>query len=120
MVRSSSVWQFSSAGTDGHRHGLDRSGKPWQNANDESFNGKLRDECLSVEWFRSRAAAKVVIETWRLHFNAIRPHSSLNSLTPLEFKQLHHPQPSRPPGIVGPKYQGQVTPAALVEQHHQA
>ena len=66
-------------------------GKPWQNANDESFNGKLRDECLSVEWFRSRAEAKVVIEAWRLHLNAIRPHSSLNYLTPLEFKQQHHP-----------------------------
>ena len=70
-------------------------GKPWQNANDESFNGKLRDECLSVERFRSRAEAKVVIETWRLHFNAVRPHSSLNYLTPLEFKQQHHPIPNR-------------------------
>jgi putative transposase len=69
-------------------------GKPWQNAN-ERFNGKFRDECLSVEWFRSRAEAKVVIETWRLHFNAIRPHSSLNYLTPLEFKQQHHPVPNR-------------------------
>ena len=66
-------------------------GKPWQNATNESFNGRLRDECLSVEWFRSRAEAKVVIEAWRLHFNAIRPHSSLNYLTPLEFKQQHHP-----------------------------
>ena len=70
-------------------------GKPWQNANDESFNGKLRDECLSVEWFRSRPEAKVIIETWRLHFNAVRPHSSLNYLTPLEFKQQHHPVPNR-------------------------
>ncbi len=71
-------------------------GKPWQNANDESFNGKLRDEFLSVEWFRSRAEAKVVIETRRLHFNAVRPHSSLNYLTPLEFKQQHHPVPNQP------------------------
>ena len=70
-------------------------GKPWQNATNESFSGKLRDECLSVEWFRSRAEAKVVIEAWRLHFNAIRPHSSLNYLTPLEFKQQHHPVPNR-------------------------
>jgi putative transposase len=71
-------------------------GKPWQNSNDESFNGKLRVECLSVEWFRSRAEAEVVIETWRLHFNAVRPHSSLNYyLTPLEFKQQHHPVPNR-------------------------
>ena len=70
-------------------------GKPLQNGTNESFNGRLRDECLSVEWFRSRAEAKVVIEAWRLHFNAIRPHSSLNYLTPLEFKQQHHPIPNR-------------------------
>jgi hypothetical protein len=61
-------------------------GKPWQNGSNESFNGKLRDECLSLEWFRSRAEAKVVIETWRRHYNAVRPHSSLAYLTPLEFK----------------------------------
>jgi putative transposase len=70
-------------------------GKPWQNANNESFNGKFRDECLSLEWFRSRAEAKVVIETWRHHYNAVRPHSSLNYLTPIEFKQQHHPIPNR-------------------------
>ena len=45
-----------------------------------SFNGKFRDECLSLEWFRSRAEAKVVIETWRRHFNEVRPHSSLGYL----------------------------------------
>jgi len=60
-------------------------GKPWQNGSTESFNGKFRDECLSLEWFRSRAEAKVVIETWRRHFNAVRPHSSLGYLTPVEF-----------------------------------
>ena len=70
-------------------------GKPWQNGTNESFNGRFRDECLSIEWFRSRAEAKVVIETWRLHFNVIRPHSSLNYLTPLEFKQQHHTVPNR-------------------------
>jgi putative transposase len=61
-------------------------GKPWQNGTDESFNGKFRDECLSLEWFRSRAEAKVVIETWRRHYNHVRPHSSLKDLTPIEFK----------------------------------
>ena len=60
-------------------------GKPWQNGVAESFNGKFRDECLSLEWFRSRAEAKVIIETWRQHFNAVRPHSSLGYLTPNEF-----------------------------------
>lgn len=70
-------------------------GKPWQNASNESFNGKLRDECLSTEWFRSRLEAKVVIETWRHHYNAVRPHSSLDYLTPHEFKQQHQPIPNR-------------------------
>jgi putative transposase len=60
-------------------------GKPWQNGSTESFNGKFRDECLSLEWFRSRAEAKVVIETWRRHFNEVRPHSSLGYLTPQAF-----------------------------------
>jgi putative transposase len=56
-------------------------GKPWQNGVSESFNGKFRDECLSLEWFRSRAEAKVVIERWRRHYNEVRPHSSLSYLT---------------------------------------
>lgn len=63
-------------------------GKPWQNAAGESFNGKFRDECLSLEWFRSRIDAKIVIEDWRRHYNETRPHSSLGYLTPTEFKQL--------------------------------
>ena len=40
-------------------------GKPWQNGLDESFNGKFRDECLSLEWFRTRPEVAVVIESWR-------------------------------------------------------
>jgi len=63
-------------------------GKPWQNGLGESFNGKFRDECLSMEWFRNRTDAKIVIETWRRHYNEIRPHSSLGNLTPAEFKKL--------------------------------
>ena len=68
-----------------HRYRIDRAGKPWQNGVVESFNGKFRDECLSLEWFRSRAEAKVLIEKWRQHYNEIRPHSSLDYLTPNEF-----------------------------------
>lgn len=61
-------------------------GKPWQNGTNESFNGKFRDECLSMEWFRNRLEAKVLIEDWRIHYNNVRPHSSLNYQTPNEFK----------------------------------
>lgn len=62
-------------------------GKPWQNGTDESFNGKFRDECLNLEWFRTRREAAIVIEQWRRHYNTVRPHSSLGYLTPLEFKE---------------------------------
>ena len=62
-------------------------GKPWQNGSNESFNGKFRDECLSLEWFPDRINAKVTIEDWRRHYNEVRPHSSLGNRTPLEFKQ---------------------------------
>ena len=71
-------------------------GEPWQNGTDESFNGKFRDECLSIEWFRSRREAAVLIEAWRNHYNEVRPHSSLQYLTPAEFKQelRQNPQPA--------------------------
>lgn len=62
-------------------------GKPWQNGTTESFNGKFRDECLSMEWFRNRLEAKVVIEDWRRHYNTVRPHSSLNDETPEAFSR---------------------------------
>jgi putative transposase len=61
-------------------------GKPWQNATDESFNGKLRNECLTLEWFRNRREAQVGIERWRRHYNEDRPHMSLGNRTPSEYK----------------------------------
>ncbi len=63
-------------------------GKPWQNGVDESFNGKLRHEHLSLQWFRNRAEAAVSIEQWRRHDNEVRPHSSLAYHTPHEFKAI--------------------------------
>jgi putative transposase len=49
-------------------------GKPWQNGVNENYDGKFRDDCLSMEWFRSRAEASVVIDSWLKHFNTVRPH----------------------------------------------
>ncbi len=60
-------------------------GKPWQNGSNESFNGKFRDECLGMQGFKNRIDAKVVIENWRRQYNRVRPHSSLNNLTPAEY-----------------------------------
>jgi len=57
-------------------------GSPWENGYCESFNGKLRDECLNGEIFYSLKEATVVIEQWRKHYNTIRPHSSLNYRPP--------------------------------------
>jgi len=61
-------------------------GKPWQNGTNESFNGRFRDECLGMEWFRSRTEAKTIIESWRQHYNTVRPHSSLGGSSPTEFR----------------------------------
>ncbi len=60
-------------------------GKPMQNGYVESFNGKLRDECLNEHWFRTLGEARRTIEYWRLSYNELRPHSALNNLTPSEF-----------------------------------
>ena len=62
-------------------------GKLWQNGSNESFNGKFRDECLGMQWFKNRIDANILIEEFRRQFNEIRPHSSLGQLTPVEFKQ---------------------------------
>jgi putative transposase len=57
-------------------------GSPWENGYCESFNSKLRDEMLNGEIFYSLAEARVVIESWRQHYNTIRPHSSLGYRPP--------------------------------------
>jgi putative transposase len=60
-------------------------GKPMQNGFVESFNGRLRDECLNEHMFSSLAEARQIIEAWRIDYNTNRPHTSLNGLTPSEF-----------------------------------
>jgi transposase InsO family protein len=60
-------------------------GKPNQNAYVESFNGRLRDECLNEHWFTSLEHARTVIESWRREYNEQRPKRSLGGLTPSEY-----------------------------------
>jgi putative transposase len=62
-----------------------RPGKPVENAHIESFNGRLRDECLNVHQFASLDDARQKIEAWRQDYNQHRPHSALGHLTPSEF-----------------------------------
>ena len=57
-------------------------GSPWENGYVESFNGKLRDELLNTEVFNTLLEARVLIEQWRVHFNTVRPHSSLGYRPP--------------------------------------
>jgi putative transposase len=71
-------------------------GCPWQNGFVESFNGRLRDEYLNGQLFDSLLEARVLLERWRLDYNANRPHSSLGWKTPAEYHRQwlkqHQPQ----------------------------
>jgi putative transposase len=60
-------------------------GKPMQNGYLESFNGKLRDECLNLHWFGSLPEARRIIERWKEEYNTERPHSALGDRTPAEY-----------------------------------
>ncbi len=71
-------------------------GKPVQNAFIESFNSKLRDECLNEHVFLTLAEARETIEAWRHDYNHLRPHGSLGALTPTEFAALKR-QETQPP-----------------------
>ena len=63
-------------------------GKPTQNGRCESFNGRLREECLRVSWFQNLFDARKKISNWRKDYNEQRPHSSLGYRTPIEFAAL--------------------------------
>ncbi|QZO02111.1 IS3 family transposase [Chenggangzhangella methanolivorans] len=66
----------------GSRTAFIEPGSPWENGYCESFNARLRDELLNGEIFYSLAEAKAVIEGWRRHYNAVRPHSALGYRPP--------------------------------------
>jgi len=65
-----------------------RPDKSIENAHVESFNGKFRDECLNEHWFVNLVDAKDAIERWRVDYNTVRPHSSLNGATPEQFARI--------------------------------
>ena len=81
-------------------------GKPVQNAFVESFNSKLRDECLNEHVFLTLAEARETIEAWRHDYNHMRPHGSLGALTPTEFAALKEQelQPPQEGEITGGPY----------------
>jgi len=73
-----------------------RPGKPTDNAMVESFNGRLRQECLNEHWFMSLGDAMDKIEAWRWHYNETRPHSALDWTTPNEFARRTGFKPRTP------------------------
>ena len=89
-----------------HEHGVQlrliEPGKPNQNAYIESFNGRLRDECLNEHWFPSLLHARTEIETWRREYNEERPKKALGGMTPsayaeqLAMKAVPSPLDSKP------------------------
>ena len=89
-------------------------GSPWENPYIESFNGTLRDECLNMNLFTNGRHAQNVTETWRREYNELRPHSSLNYMTPAEFAD-HWRNSSRPTASL--RYAND--PPAKNEQEHE-
>ena len=72
-----------------------RPGRPVENGFIESFNGRLRDECLNVEWFTSLDDARAKLASWRHHYNHQRPHSALKDQTPASVAAQHRGETER-------------------------
>jgi hypothetical protein len=81
-VLSKKLWRLDDAASSSRTSS--RPGKPTDNAFVESFNGRLRDECLNTHWFLSLEDARAKIDAWRRDYNESRPHTSLGWLTPIE------------------------------------
>jgi putative transposase len=64
-------------------------GKPMQNGLIESFNGRVRDECLNLHWFINLKDAKQILASWKNDYNLLRPHSSLKNQSPSQFAHLN-------------------------------
>nr|EKT9721330.1 transposase family protein [Klebsiella variicola]ELA0872224.1 transposase family protein [Klebsiella variicola] len=76
-------WEYERGG----RIDFSRPGTPTYNASVESFNGRLRQECLNENWFMSQEDIRCKIEDWRIHYNQRRHHSALGCMTPSEFDE---------------------------------
>jgi putative transposase len=94
-----------------------RPGRPVENSYIESFNGRLRDEFLNVEWFTSLEDARRKLAMWRAHYNHHRPHSALKDRAPAEFAAAHR-NAAKPRfalstvnKALGSRSQGSVSPA---------
>jgi putative transposase len=70
-------------------------GKPMQNAFVESFNGRLRGECLNEHVFTTLAEARHIVEAWRIDYNTVRPHGRLGRLPPAVFGATRRPEEQR-------------------------
>lgn len=75
-------------------------GRPMENGYTESFNDKLRNECLNENWFASLAEAREILEVWRVDYNSVRPHSALGYQTPEEFAATRQVQVPDYAGLV--------------------
>ena len=84
ISRSLDLWAY----FNGVKLDFSRPGKPTDNAFIESFNGRLRDECLNQQWFLSLDEARAVTEAWKDDYNRVRPHGTLGNQTPFEFAGL--------------------------------
>ena len=90
-IRTDNGSEFTSNHLDAWAHGngvvIDfiQPGRTVENGAIESFNGKLRNECLNANWFQGLDEARWIIEEWRCHYNEARPHSSLGYLAPAEY-----------------------------------
>jgi len=89
-------------------------GKPQQNGYVESFNGKLRDECLNVNWFENLWDARRKIAAWQQEYNEERPHSSLGYQTPAAFARQFVPSPGSAPNYGATPADGSLSQASNV------
>jgi len=87
-------------------------GSPWENGHIESFHDKLRHECLNRELFGSLLEARVILESWRVEYNDLRPHSSLGYMNPSEYMQKNQSDggyaPPSPAPLAAAGVQGQL------------